>query len=336
MKIGITYNLRRSSSDKEAEFDWPETIDAIKKSLESRGHKVKLYEASSPLLFYSLALDRPQFVMNIGEGRNGPYREAFVPAILDELKIPYSGSSVLSLAVSMDKVMTKEILKHANVPTPDFKVIRPYDNISIGNLQFPVIVKPIYEGSSIGITSKSVCHTEDQLREDVLKEFEKLKRPVLVEEFVAGAEVTVGVIGNFPPVVLPPMEIDFSALSGRELKASAGGIQTYKFKVDYSSRANYFLPARFSEVVLSKIKKICYDAFVALRNQDIARFDLRVDKEGNPFVLEVNPLPGLDPEHSDFPRIYRLMGKTYEELINDILKVAIERHRIENKIEINE
>jgi D-alanine-D-alanine ligase len=335
MKIGITYNLRRSASDREAEFDWPETIDAIKKSLESSGHRVKLYEATSPLLFYSIALDRPQFVFNIGEGRSGQYREAFVPALLDELKIPYSGSSVLSLAISMDKVMTKEVLMFANVPTPKFKVIKPADQITLENLNFPVIVKPIYEGSSIGITSKSVCFSEDEVRKDVLKEFQKLRRPVMVEEFIDGAEVTVGVMGNYPPTVLPPMEIDFSALSKRELKASAGGIQTYKFKVDYSTKANYYLPARFPEEILSKITKICYEAFIALRNRDVTRFDLRVDSNGNPYILEVNPLPGLDPKHSDFPRIYRLMGKSYEDLINDILNIAIERHRIEGRIEIN-
>ncbi len=330
MKIGITYNLRRSASDKEAEFDWPETIDAVKKSLESRGHKVSLYEATSPLLFYSLALDRPQFIFNIGEGRNGPYREAFVPALLDELKIPYSGSSALSLAISMDKVMTKELLLFAGVPTPKFKVIKTTDQITTEAFKFPVIVKPIFEGSSIGITSKSVCYTDEEVRNDTVKAFQRFRRPVMLEEFIDGIEVTVGIIGNFPPRILPPMEIDFSTLSKRELKASAGGIQTYKFKTDYSTKANYYVPARLSEEVMINIKDICYKAFVALRNRDIARFDLRVDKNSNPYILEVNPLPGLDPEHSDFPRIYKLLGKTYGELINDILEVAIERHKTEN------
>lgn len=333
MKIGITYNLKKSDSDREAEFDRPETIDMVKKSLENRGYKVKLYEASSPLLFYSLALDRPQFVFNIAEGKNGPHREAFVPALLDELKLPYTGSNVLSLAISMDKIMTKEVLKLANVPTPNYKVVRPNGHLGLEGLKFPVIVKPPFEGSSMGITSKSVCYNEEQAKIDIYKTFQKFKRPVLVEEFIEGAEITVGVMGNFPPKALPPMEIDFSSLTKRELRASAWGIQTYKFKTDYSTKANYCLPARLPEEMLSKISKICEDAFIALRNSDIARFDLRVDKEGNLFILEVNPLPGLDPEHSDFPRIYRLMGKTYEDLINDILNFAIERYKIENKAE---
>lgn len=331
MKIGLVYNLRRSESDREAEFDWPYTIDAIRKSLEARGHKVKLYEATSPLLFYSLTLDRPQFVFNIAEGKNGPYREAFVPAILDELKIPYSGSSLLSLAISMDKVMTKEVLMFHNIPTPKFRVLRIIDPIELDGLNYPVIVKPIFEGSSIGITSKSVCENDKELKEDVEKLFQRFKRPVMVEEFIEGTEVTVGVMGNFPPQVLPPMEIDFSPLSKREFKASPG-IQTYRFKTEYSSKANYYLPARLPEETLQKITDAVKRAFIALRNRDVARFDLRVDKFLNPYILEVNPLPGLDPEHSDLPRIYKLMGKSYEDLINDILQVAIERQRLETRI----
>ncbi len=333
MKIGLTYNLKRSNTDREAEFDSPETIDAIKKALEAGGHRVKLYEATSPLLFYSLALDRPQFVFNIAEGKNGPYREAFVPAILDELKIPYSGSSVLALALSMDKTATNEILKYAGIPTPRFEVLKPNGHYKMENLAFPLIVKPIFEGSSIGITSKSVCHNEETINIELQKMFQKFKRPVMVEEFIEGTEITVGVMGNYPAMALPPMEIDFSPLSKRELKASGYGIQTYRFKTEYSTKANYYLPARLPQETILKVQDICLRAFKILRVRDIGRFDLRVDKEGNPYILEINPLPGLDPEHSDFPRIYRLMGKSFEDLVNDILHFALERHLIENKFE---
>ncbi|BAL81558.1 D-alanine--D-alanine ligase family protein [Caldisericum exile] len=333
MKVGITFNLKRSETELD-EFDRPVTIEAIKRALEARGHKVKLYEATSPLLFYSLTIDRPQFVFNIAEGKYGAYREAFVPALLDELRIPYTGSSVLSLAISMDKVMTKEVLLYHGIPTPKFKVLKVIDPIEIGDLNYPVIVKPIFEGSSIGITSKSICENDIELKEAAEKAFRKFKRPIMVEEFIGGMEVTVGVMGNFPPQVLPPMEIDFSTLSKRELKASPY-IQTYKFKTDYSDKANYYLPARLPVEVLQKITEIVKNAFIALRNRDVARFDLRVDKNYNPYILEVNPLPGLDPEHSDLPRIYKLMGKTYGDLINDILQVAVERYRLETKISYN-
>ncbi|MGB9856147.1 MAG: D-alanine--D-alanine ligase family protein [Caldisericum exile] len=333
MKVGITFNLKRSETELD-EFDRPITIEAIKSALEARGHKVKLYEATSPLLFYSLTIDKPQFVFNIAEGKYGAYREAFVPALLDELRIPYTGSSVLSLAISMDKVMTKEVLMFHGIPTPKFKVFKVIDSIEIGDLNYPVIVKPIFEGSSIGITSKSICVSDAELKDAIEKAFKKFKRPVMVEEFIEGTEITVGVMGNFPPQVLPPMEIDFSTLSRRELRASPY-IQTYKFKTEYSDRANYYLPARLPEHVLQKITEIVKNAFIALRNRDVARFDLRVDKNYNPYVLEVNPLPGLDPEHSDLPRIYKLMGKTYEDLINDILQIAVERHRVETKLSFN-
>lgn len=331
MKIGLTFNLKRSDSLRETEFDTPETIEAVIKALESRGHKVKLYEATSPLLFYSLALDRPQFVFNIAEGKYGPHREAFVPAMLDELRLPYTGSNVLSLAISMDKIMTKEVLKLAGVPTPNYKVLKINDKIDFSGLKFPLIVKPPFEGSSMGITSKSVCYEEGQAVHETEEIFQKFRSPVLVEEFIEGIELTVGVMGNFPPKALPPMEIDFSPLSKRELKASAFGIQTFKFKTDYSTKANYYLPARLPEEINAKISNICENAFAALRNRDVARFDLRLDSQGTPYILEVNPLPGLDPEHSDFPRIYKLLGKTYDDLVNDILDFAVERHKVESR-----
>ncbi len=334
MKIGLTFNLKKTDSLRETEFDRPETINSVVKSLELRGHKVKLYEATSPLLFYSLVLDKPQFVFNIAEGKNGPHREAFVPAILDELKIPYTGSNVLSLAISMDKIMTKDILKFASVPTPNYLVIKPNGKIELSGIHFPIIVKPPFEGSSMGITSKSICHDEEEARKSILELFQKFRTPVLLEEFVEGIELTVGVIGNYPPKALPPMEIDFSPLSKRELRASGFGIQTFKFKTDYSSKADYYLPARLPEDKLEEIQALCVKAFIALRNRDVARFDLRLDSSGVPYILEVNPLPGLDPEHSDLPRIYRLMGKTYEDLINDILETALERHRIETRLEL--
>lgn len=334
MKIGLTFNLKKTDSLRETEFDRPETINAVVKSLESRGHKVKLYEATSPLLFYSLVLDKPQFVFNIAEGKNGPHREAFVPAILDELKIPYTGSNVLSLAISMDKIMTKDVLKFAGVPTPNYFAIKPNEKIDLSGIHFPIIVKPPFEGSSMGITSKSICHNEEEARKSILELFQKFRAPVLLEEFVEGIELTVGVIGNYPPKALPPMEIDFSPLSKRELRASGFGIQTFKFKTDYSSKADYYLPARLPEDKLEEIEKLCIKAFIALRDRDVARFDLRLDGNGVPYILEVNPLPGLDPEHSDLPRIYKLMGKTYEDLVNDILETALERHRIETRLEL--
>jgi len=325
LRIGLTFNLRKSFSERNSVFDSPETIENIKKALESRGHRVKLYEAGSETLFYLISLDRPQVVFNMAEGKNGIYGEAYIPSILDELKIPYTGSSALAVSLSVNKVATKMIMQSAGVNVPKLYQFITIQNEEIRHIDsFPVIVKPVFEGSSIGISSKSICYSMEEVSISASRIFQRLKRPVMIEEFIEGAEVTIGAIGNFPPKILPPMEIDFSPLNKRESKA-ANGIQTYKFKTDYSGKAQYFLPARFSEETIKKIEENILKAFRVLNLRDIARFDVRVDKNGTPYVLEVNAVVGLEKEHSDFPRMYNLIGKTYEDLINDILNSALER-----------
>jgi D-alanine-D-alanine ligase len=325
MRIGLTFNLRKSFSERNSVFDSPETIENIKRALERKGHRVKLYEAGSETLFYLLSLDRPQIVFNIAEGKNGTYGEAYVPSILDELKIPYTGSSALAVSLSVNKVATKMIMQSANVSVPKLYQFITTPNEEIRNIDsFPIIVKPVFEGSSIGISSKSICYSMEDVSISALRIFQRLKRPIMIEEFIEGTEITVGVIGNFPPKMLPLLEIDFSPLNKRESKASKG-IQTYKFKADYSEKAQYFLPARVSEEVIKKIEENVIKAFRVLNLRDVARFDLRIDKNGTPFILEVNAVVGLERDHSDFPRVYRLTGKTYEDLINDILESALER-----------
>ncbi len=325
MRVGLTFNLKKTGSERESVFDSPITIEHIKKALESLGHRVKLYEASSETFFYLLALDRPQIVFNIAEGRHGIYGESFAPSVLDELRIPYTGSSPIGTCLAVNKVATKSVLKGNGITVPElYQVITSVDDVVHTVSKFPVIVKPVFEGSSIGIYSKSICLTQKEVEVAVKRIHERLKRPVMIEEFIDGTEITVGVLGNFPPKALPPLEIDFSSLSKREAKV-AHGIQTFRFKTAYSEKATYVLPARFEEKVLKNICETAEKAFVALQLRDVARFDIRVDRNGTPYVIEANAVVGLEPEHSDLPRIYKLMGKRYEDLINDILTSAKER-----------
>jgi D-alanine-D-alanine ligase len=325
MRIGLTFNLRKSFSERNSVFDSPETIENIKRALESKGHRVKLYEAGSETLFYLLSLDRPQLVFNVAEGKNGIYGEAYVPSILDELKIPYTGSSALAVSLSVNKVATKMIMQGAGVSVPKLYQFITTPNEEIANIDsFPVIVKPVFEGSSIGISSRSICYSIEEVKISSSRIFQRLRRPVMLEEFIDGTEITAGIIGNFPPKMLPPMEIDFSSLNKRESKAS-NGIQTYKFKVDYAEKAQYFLPARIPEETIKKIEENVIKAFTILNLRDIARFDIRIGRNGIPYILEVNAVVGLERDHSDFPRMYKLTGKTYEELINDILEASLER-----------
>lgn len=325
MRIGLTFNLKKAGSERESVFDSPITIESIKKALEFLGHRVKLYEASSETLFYLLSIDRPQIVFNVAEGRYGVYGESFVPAILDELKIPYTGSSPLGTSLAVNKVATKSTLKGSGVKVPElFQIITSKsDAISVIN-KFPVIVKPAFEGSSIGIYSKSICYSQQEVEVAVKRIHERLKRPIMIEEFIEGTEITIGVLGNFPPKALPPLEIDFSSLSRRETKV-ASGIQTFRFKMNYSEKARYYLPARFEKKVLDEVSDSAERAFKALNLRDVARFDIRVSKENIPYIIEANAVVGLEPDHSDLPRIYRMLGKNYDNLINDILQSAIER-----------
>lgn len=325
MRIGLTFNIKKTGSERESVFDSPFTIESIKKALESYGHRVKLYEASSETLYYLLSMDRPQIVFNVSEGRFGVYGESYVPAILDELKIPYTGSSPLASSLAVNKVATKFVLKGAGIRVPKLYQFITSKNEKIENIEnFPVIVKPVFEGSSIGIYSKSVCYSYEEVIIAVKRIWDRLRRPVMIEEFIEGREVTVGVIGNFPPKALSPLEIDFSSLGRREARVS-NGIQTFRFKTNYSEKASYHLPARFDESVLLEIQRTAESAFKVLTLRDVARFDIRVAKDNLPYIVEVNAVVGLEPEHSDLPRIYKMMGKPYEELINDILQSALER-----------
>lgn len=331
MKVGITFNLKQHESDKNAIYDNPLTIEAVKQALQNKGYQVKLYEVSSKAFFYNLLLDKPQIVFNMAEGQ-GVYGEAYVPTILDELKIPYTGSSPLGINLAVNKVILKQVLQSKGLPVPKlYQIIEsPFETLQPLK-KFPVIVKPIFEGASIGISAKSICYNETEVKTIIHKVFEKIKRPLMIEEFIEGKEITIGVIGNFPPQALPPMEIDFSPLNKKEIKAS-NGIQTFKFKTSYANKASYFLPARLPQNVLNNLQNLAVEAFRLLNLRDIARFDLRLDQNFLPYLLEVNAIVGLEPEHSDFPRMYRFLGKTYEDLINDILNFALERVKTNQRL----
>ncbi|MGC9172293.1 D-alanine--D-alanine ligase family protein [Caldisericum sp.] len=334
MKVGITFNLRKTFSERDSVFDSPKTIEDVKLALTSLGHRVKLYEADSETLFYMLKLDRPQIVFNMAEGRYGIFGESFVPALLDELRIPYTGSGVQGTLVAVNKVFTKLILQSVGINVPKlYQVVNTLKEEIAQIDKFPVIVKPVFEGASIGIKSNSICYTKDEVEKVVYKLKERLgNRPIMIEEFIEGNEITVGVMGNFPPKALPPMEIDFSPLNKRELNAT-NGIQTFTFKANYSEKANYYLPARLPSYINTQIQEMAVKAFQILGLRDIARFDVRVDKNFTPYFIEVNAVVGLEKEHSDFPRMYRMLGKDYNDLIKDILDNALER--VKNNVRIN-
>ena len=325
----MTYNLKRNirlqdsvSFDGDSEFDSQKTIDTIVKSLRKSGHVVHLVEATPGLPQWFLA-HPVDVVFNIAEGMYGAHREAQVPAILESLGIPFTGSGSVTLSLALDKAKTKQILSSEGIPTPPWQLF-PAPNARLDpKLEFPLIVKPNREGSSKGIWRESVVGDESSLRKQVTNIYERYRQEVLVEEFIEGTELTIGVIGDEP---LPVLEIDFSSCRG-----SGEFFYSWRMK-EFQGDANLGLapilqcPARLDDDATLRIQGVAVRAHRALGCVDLSRTDVRLRKDGTPFVLEVNPLPGLSPWDSNFPIMTSAAGISHEALLNRIVELAMARY----------
>ena len=326
-----TAELQKTTADTYAEWDTEETILAVKTALEKH-HSVSLIEADEEAYGKLLAL-QPDIVFNIAEGFRGPSREAQIPAMLEMLGIPYSGSDPLTLGICLDKSRAKEILSYYHIPTPAFHVVDSLLQLDHLSFSLPCIVKPLYEGSSKGIFDASVVRTSAALETQIKKVLEEYKQPALVEQFLEGREFTVALIGNGQNVrVLPIVEICFDSLP-----QGVNPIYSYEAKWIWDTTENpidvHECPAKINLELQKKIEKICLDTFRVLHCRDWCRIDIRLDREGNPNVLELNPLPGILPnpeEHSCFPQAARAAGLDYDSMLNEVLNAAIERHNLSN------
>jgi D-alanine-D-alanine ligase len=329
MKIGITYDLKADLSgrpdlpdDFQEEFDSPATVEAIANVLRGLGHHVELLGDGRELLARLLA-DPPEFVFNIAEGQGvGRCREARVPAVLEMLGIPYTGSDPLTLAATLDKDVAKRLAASAGVAVPRGRTIEPADSLStqysvLSTLTFPVIVKPAWEGSSKGIRGKCVVDTPPEAGKAVAALRTDYQQPVLVEEFIAGDELTVGVVGNDSPRVVGVMRV-------LPQRPEERFVYSLEVKRDWERRVRYECPARLPPACLEAVERAAITSFRALGCRDVARIDFRL-REGTPYFLEANPLPGLNPDYSDLVILARGAGWTYEQLIGTILREAIAR-----------
>lgn len=313
--------------DTYAEWDTIDTIHAVESALK-KNHTVTLVEANEDV-YPKLAALRPDIVFNIAEGLRGPSREAQVPAMLDFLGLPYTGSDPLTLAVCLDKGRAKEILSYHSVPTPAFLVID--DPNVIGSLTFslPAIVKPVHEGSSKGVVDASVVRSQDDLRTQVKRVLDTYHEPALIEQFLPGREFTVALLGNGPDLrVLPLLETNFDRLPD-----GANPIYSYEAKWLWDTLDApldiHECPANVSPELRQSIEDICKRAYTVLNCRDWCRIDVRLDEHGVPHIIELNPLPGILPnpdEHSAFPMAARASGMDYDELLNHVLETAIKRH----------
>jgi D-alanine-D-alanine ligase len=335
MRLGLAYNEKPdsrsldeapSSSDAYAEWDDRSTIIAVEQALSLFGDVIRLEAvASFPA---QLARTRPDLVFNIAEGLHGVNRESHVPAICEYAGVAYTGSDPLTLGLALHKARAKEILAYRGVPTAPFSLVeRPADLDRLAP-RFPLFVKPVAEGSGKGVFTNNVCENATQLRERVLTLLEQYAQPVLVESYLPGPEFTVAILGNGPEArCLPVVACDFAALP-----AGAPPIYGYEAKWVWDTPDRpleiFECPAKVPQALAREIERTALDAFHALACRDWCRVDVRVDRFGVPNVLELNPLPGILPDpamNSCFPKAARVAGMSYDELIQEVVRIAWRR-----------
>jgi len=347
-RVALLANLKKNaphwegmSPDQWDDLDSEETVNAIVEAIRAGGHECEFIEADRSLVDKVRAY-RPDICFNIAEGHCGDAREAQVPAILEHLGIPYTGSKVLTMALTLDKPMTKRILVWHDLPTPNFQVFERVDEPLLPEMyRFPLFVKPSREGTGMGVSAHSVVHTEEELREQVDYILKKYHQPALVEHFIKGREVTVGLVGNLEgpvarrlpqdpkePRVLaglrffPPMEVDLQPY----LETDA--VYSNRLKVDIPEKLNYIVPARLEEEMIEELNWLAAAVFRVTGALDVARVDFRLAEDENwkPYILEINPLPGLNPYISDIILEAKADGMGHTELVNMILNTALKRY----------
>lgn len=328
MRIGLACDLKDAvrqemmvNDDALEEYDSTETVDIIRESLESLGHTVVMLGGGTEFL-EKVVVEDVDIVFNIAEGR-GTYRsrEAQVPAVLEMLNIPYSGSDPQCLSICLDKPLTKTLVDLAGITTPKWKVVKSQDQIDsedLNDLTFPVIVKPAYEGSSKGVRATSFVIDRDEAFRELQHQLVDYRQPVMIEEFVDGDEVTVGITGNSPPEVLGIMRILPRVVTDNF-------IYSLEVKRDWEKMVDYECPSHLDDKVLLRIKEDSLKIFEVLGCRDFARIDFRIGKDGMPYFIEINPLPGLGT-YSDLVIMALKLGWTHQGLITTVFNAALSRY----------
>ena len=322
MRVGLTYDLRDAylaegySEEETAEFDSAATIDGLEGALSRRGFTVERIGNVRQLAARLVAGERWDFVFNIAEGLRGAGREAQVPALLDAFDVPYTFSDPLVAALTLDKAMTKRVVRDAGLPTADFVVVADEADLAAVDLPFPLFVKPIAEGTGKGITAASKIESREQLAAACRGVMAKFRQPALVEAYLPGREFTVGIVGTGRTARLVGlMEVLFGE------KAEANGY-TFDNKESYEDRVFYRLP---DDEAARAAADLALAAWRVLGCRDGGRLDLRCDAEGRPRFMEANPLAGLHPVRSDLVILAQMFGWTYDDLIGAIVDSCLQR-----------
>jgi D-alanine-D-alanine ligase len=342
-RVAVLANLKDESQplppgvppDAYADFDHIETIDFIRKAVETDGHETAFLMADQNLPF-ALREYKPDICFNIAEGLGGDAREAQIPAILEMMKIPYTGSRVLTNAISLDKTLTKRIWRDRRLPVAPFQEFIAGDESLRPDLNFPLFVKPAREGTGMGVDLNAIVRNENELRERVKWVIDNYNQPALVETFLPGREFTVGIMGR-PDIKnftlhpewydkdgfhrFPILELDNSRSVTPNVYSQAAKSKS----VGEEGAPGYFCPAHLEPEFEKKLHYLAWRAHILLGALDISRTDIRLDAEGNPRLMEINTLPGLTPEYSDLCLQAKAEGIAYTDLILEILYMAAGR-----------
>jgi D-alanine-D-alanine ligase len=338
-RIALTANLKKdlvwqadAPHDAGAEFDARETIESITAALQADGHMVYFCPADHTLPDALQDL-HPDICFNIAEGLGGDAREAQVPALCELLGIPYTASRVLANALSLDKTQTKRIWQSLGLPTAHFQEFHASTDVLHPTLRYPMFVKPAREGTGMGMGLDSIVYDETTLREQVAWVIETYQQPALVEEFLSGREFTVGFIGNRGTKRPFPYNPDgyyfFHVLELGTQNSVSPGVYGYDAKslaLDENGAPDYLCPADIPHNLRHRLYTLTRQAAEAIGVCDVSRVDFRLDDEGEPYLLEINTLPGLNPAVSDLCIMARADDIPYQTLITEILYLAAERN----------
>lgn len=324
-RVAVLANLKKNAppsigknSDIWMELDSETTINSIIEALEKEGHNAIFIEANTEIINVLPKLN-PDICFNISEGHYGDSRTAQVPAILDMLRIPYTGSGVLAQSRGLNKRMTKVVWMAYGLPTPNYFEARTVNDLKGNDFSFPLFVKPIREGTGMGISGTSIVKNYSELIKKVTELIDEFDEPALVEQFLSGDEYTVGVIGNKPKqYVFPPISIEVDYLSGEEGVYGAALKTTDKV----------MNPAKLDPIFKRKLQQLALDAHNALEANDVSRIDIRCDENNDPYLLEINLTPGLVKGFSDLA-VAAESVRSYEWLINTILYLGCQRYGLE-------
>jgi len=346
-RVALLANLKKNApkieglpEDMWADLDSEKTTNAIVNAIRAGGHECEFLEGDITL-FDTVRKYHPDICFNICEGHYGDAREAHVPAILEMLRIPYTGSKVLTLALTLDKSMTKRVMVYHDLPTPPFQSFERVDEPLSSDMEFPLFVKPSSEGTGMGVSAKSIVRNETEMREQIAYIHERYKQTALVEKFIEGREVTVGLVGNLIGPVsrrmpdnedapriqaglrfLPPLEVDLQPYQETD------AVYSNRLKVDLADQLNYLVPAPLDRDMVDELNWLTAAVFRVTGALDVSRVDFRLDMHDNykPYILEINPLPGLSPDISDLVIEARAEGVSHVELVNMILNTALKRN----------